>query len=123
MSPRTTQPGHTPIEWRRQTPGALERALTDAGARNVGIWIGVSAHYRPIRAIVAQEPLGPSGVLRWHASISVEGRYPTWDEIADARYTLLPTDILVAMLLPPPDQYVNAHPTTFHLHEIRGDNL
>jgi hypothetical protein len=46
------------------------------------------------------------------------GRYPTWDEIADARYQFVPNDLTMAMLLPPREQYVNLHETTFHLHEI-----
>ena len=59
----------------------------------------------------------------WHLSISHQtydnkpGRYPTWDEIADARYELLPDNTIMVMALPPKDAYINAHPTTFHLHE------
>lgn len=79
-----------------------------------------------LRALVAQEPLGPDGELQWHMSISHATnhappryvRYPTWDEIAHARYELLPADKTFAMLLPPPSEYVAVHPTTFHLHEI-----
>lgn len=65
-----------------------------------------------LRVIIALEPVG------WHLSISHADRYPTWDEIADARYDLLDDGITMAMLLPPRDQYVNLHDTTFHLHEI-----
>ena len=56
---------------------------------------------------------------RWHLSISTHNRYPTWDEIADARYDLLPDAIEVAMLLPPKAHYVNLHPYVFHLWEIQ----
>lgn len=55
--------------------------------------------------------VGPSGK-------PFPGRYPTWDEIRDARYDLLPDDLTMAMLLPPKAEYVNLHPTTFHLMEI-----
>jgi hypothetical protein len=54
----------------------------------------------------------------WHLSISCAHRYPTWEEIKAARYDLLPRDITMAMLLPPPDEYVNVHPNCFHLHQI-----
>lgn len=54
---------------------------------------------------------------RWHLSIAHRNRYPTWDEIRDARYEFLPKEITVVMVLPPPSQYVNAHPNCFHLHE------
>lgn len=75
-------------------------------------------HDGTLRSIVAHEPIG------WHLSISWTGassatrkRYPTWDEIADAREQLLPVDLCFAMHLPPADEYVALHDTTFHLHE------
>jgi hypothetical protein len=46
------------------------------------------------------------------------GRYPTWDEIVEARYEFCPAQMLMAMLLPPKEEYVNVHPTTFHLWEM-----
>lgn len=70
-----------------------------------------------LRAIVAEEPMG------WHLSISFvddcsrPSRYPTWDEIAHARYELLPGDVDFVMHLPPLGEYVAVHATTFHLHE------
>lgn len=54
----------------------------------------------------------------FHLSISHPIRYPTWDEIHDARYQLLPDSICVAMLLPPKEEYVNLHSNCFHLWEI-----
>ena len=71
-------------------------------------------------ASVAEEPAG------WHLAISFRDRrrrytrYPRWDEITHARYELLPGDVDVVMHLPPPDEYLAAHPTTFHLHEHPG---
>ena len=55
----------------------------------------------------------------WHLSISCEHRYPTWDEIAQARYALGPKDRNVVMHLPPEDEYVNVHEYCFHLHVER----
>lgn len=49
------------------------------------------------------------------------GRYPTWDEIRDARYLFCPKDVTMAMVLPPESEYVNVHETTFHLWEIPDD--
>jgi hypothetical protein len=57
----------------------------------------------------------------WHLSISTPFRYPSWEEIKAARYDLLPHDITMAMLLPPPDEYVNVHRNCFHLHQIAND--
>lgn len=79
------------------------------------------------RVIVAHEParLAPAGIwlppdelLIWHLSISHPHRYPTWDEIADARYALVPEDVTMAMLPPPPGEYVNEHESCFHLWQI-----
>jgi hypothetical protein len=77
--------------------------------------------------IVALEPakaapggiwLPPDELMLWHISIAHSLRYPTWDEIADARYQFCPDEITMAMLLPPPDRYVNEHPHCFHLWQI-----
>lgn len=62
--------------------------------------------------LVAKEPAG------WHLSISHPERYPTWDEIKEARYRFTPSNVTMAMILPPPEQYVNVHSNCFHLHEI-----
>jgi len=55
---------------------------------------------------------------RWHLSISHPDHYPTWDVIKEARYKYLPKDIYVAMILPPPDQYVNLCNNCFQLWEV-----
>lgn len=70
------------------------------------------------RVIVCREPIGPGGKLEWHLSISREDRYPDWDEIAHARYSLLPETGTFGMILPPPSEYVNLQKNTFHLHEL-----
>lgn len=59
-----------------------------------------------------------SGKLRWHLSISRVNRYPHWDEIKDARYSLLPHELTFAQILPPPRDYTNLHKNCFHLWEI-----
>lgn len=48
------------------------------------------------------------------------GRYPTWDEIHDARYRFCPLDKTMVMHLPPQEEYVNLHATTFHLWELKN---
>lgn len=70
-----------------------------------------------LRVIVAWEP--GNG---WHLSISHPTRYPTWEEIRDARYELLPDACTMGMLLPPKAEYVNLHPNCFHLHEVPDDH-
>lgn len=66
---------------------------------------------------------GDEPLIGWHLSISFKdhrgepSRYPTWDEIADARYQLLPGHLTFAMLLPPEDRYVSVMDSCFHLHQ------
>lgn len=64
------------------------------------------------------EPIGPNGEKEHHLSISHPARYPTWDEIAEARYKFLPDALTFALYLPPKAEYVNLHPNCFHLHEV-----
>lgn len=56
---------------------------------------------------------------RWHMSIAHPGRYPTWEEISEARYQFVPNDVYMAMGLPPKHVYVNLHPNCFHLWEMQ----
>lgn len=72
------------------------------------------------RIIVSRDMHGTKefGPVRWHLSISCVDRYPTWDEIHEARYRLLPDKCMMAIILPPKAEYVNIHPNCFHLHEI-----
>ena len=61
---------------------------------------------------LAREPDG------YKLSISHKDRYPTWDEVTEAKYRLIP-NVMMAMPLPEPDEYLNLHPYTFNLFEIR----
>jgi hypothetical protein len=72
----------------------------------------------PARAAPAGIWLPPEAKLLWHVSVAHAHRYPTWDELADIRYELIPDDVTMAMLLPPIDDYVNAHDFCFHLWQI-----
>lgn len=56
------------------------------------------------------------GFERLHLSISHHQRYPTWDEIAAARYHFLPPQTDVVQVLPPDAEYVNVHDNVFHLY-------
>lgn len=56
----------------------------------------------------------------YHMSIAHTKRYPTWDEIKKARYMYCPSNITMAMMLPPLEEYVNVHKNCFHLWEIKG---
>jgi hypothetical protein len=55
---------------------------------------------------------------RWHLSVSHPTRLPTWEEVKQLRYELMPKDKNMAMILPPEKDYVNIHEFCFHLFEI-----
>lgn len=59
---------------------------------------------------------------RWHLSIAHPARLPTWREVAEARYRLLPADLVCGMILPPKAAYVNIHETCLHVYEIADPN-
>ena len=56
---------------------------------------------------------------KWHLSIAHRSRYPTLDEIRDARYKFVPDDVTMAMIYPPKDEYVNLHNNCFHLWQVK----
>lgn len=58
---------------------------------------------------------------KWHLSIAHRHRYPSWEEIKQARYEFVPDDVTMAMLLPPMRQFVSVHPNCFHLHQIANE--
>lgn len=70
-------------------------------------------------ALISHEPHG--GSMRWHASLSRKDSLPSWGDIKDFRYSLLPLDLTFAQILPPPEDYVNLHQYCLHLWEIEGD--
>ena len=55
----------------------------------------------------------------WHLSISCANRLPTYAELVTARYRLLADVPEMAMYFPPMDEFVNVHPYTLHLYEVR----
>jgi hypothetical protein len=55
---------------------------------------------------------------RLHLSVSAPDRDPSWQELKDARYTLLPRPVWFAQMMPPPDHYINLHAHTFHLYQL-----
>ena len=80
----------------------------EEGMKYVGAWAEPNHHLRVL--ISMDEGL-------WHLSISHPKRYPTWDEIYEARYRFIPEAVQMVMHLPPRQEYVNVHQNCFHLFE------
>ena len=55
---------------------------------------------------------------KWHLSISHKDRSPTYDEIKEARYAMLPDDIYMAQIFPPKSEFVNLHTNCHHLWQL-----
>ena len=104
------------INWRRVNPPALllenapgMRAYSkDAGDGLLTVFAGrepgVGFHLS-----ISHRTYGPD---------SRPGRYPSWDEICEARDRFTPADVTMAMMLPPRVEWINVHETTFHLYEL-----
>ena len=76
-----------------------------------------------LAVMCGREPLGPQGQMRWHLSVSHHKRNPTWEEIRDLRYALIPDEVMVAMFLPPKKDYVDVHHYCFHLYECEAADV
>lgn len=64
-------------------------------------------------AIVTEDETG-----RFHLSVSLTHRLPTYDELKDARYALVPHDKWMVQVFPPPSEFINIHPYVLHLWEL-----
>ena len=69
------------------------------------------------RILVSQQRVG------WHLSISKPHKLPTWEEVRDARYALIPDEATMALLLPPQSEYVNVHEFCLQMYEIPSEYI
>jgi hypothetical protein len=107
-------------KWREMTPPQVTVDMTGVVPR---AFVSESG----CRCLVSQDPakrapagmwLPPDELVLWHLSISHARRLPTWDEVADARYEFCPREITMALLLPPPDRYLNLHEFVLHVWQV-----
>lgn len=104
--------GNTP-----NLPVIREKPLPERERVMIGLQPG-TRYYRMGRATILLSPPFPEMDMGWHMSISRPDRYPSWDEIAKARYELIPNETEMVMHLPPRGDYVNLHNFCFHIHEL-----
>lgn len=105
-------------EWREISDEVVELVAELGGSTYVRIYdrrVG-DGSLRAVRSVDAgREHLS----ISWAPNGARQApRYPTWDEIADARDALLPPEMTFCMYLPKRGEYVAVHATTFHLHEV-----
>src|SRR5262249_54117612 len=108
-------PGQAPAR-----PGARPHRQPARPPSGLHLRVRLRHHRRPEPARAAPPDIWlPEGALDlWHLSISHQSRYPNWDEVADARYELVPDEVTMAMLLPPKADYLNVHEHCFHPWQI-----
>lgn len=106
-------------------PGFVEQPLIESRALteefySFGYPEKIEAHVLQMgecRIIFGLEPTEEEQRPRWHLSISCPDRHPTWDEIKTARYRLAGPDIVMAMVLPRAEDYVNV-PAQDHVFQL-----
>ena|GEM_PF-1436394 len=115
------RPGSTPA--RVNVPGYLDRrplTLREVPPRGPVAEMMIN----PANSYLRCYELGECTIMvtreygEWHLSIAHRARDPEWDEIAEARYRLIPDDVTMAMILPPKAQYVNVHKFCFQLVQV-----
>jgi hypothetical protein len=87
------------------------------------------AHPKGLTALVGHEPMGEyeTDDKRWHISLrygdpGIDGRVPTWDELASAAHELRP-GVVFCIGVPPRSWWINVHEHVLHLWELRDENL
>lgn len=70
------------------------------------------------RILITKDPIEDFEDGAWHLSISTENALPSYKEMKEARYRLLPDDIYMAEIFPPQDEFVNLNPFVRHLFQI-----
>lgn len=55
---------------------------------------------------------------QWHISVTCEQRYPTWDELRDIGWALVPGKKLYIEVPTQQEPYLNAHPFCLHMWSL-----
>lgn len=105
------------MEPTNQTPIAWERiADVRPGAKTY-------AGTHDFRLILIIEKHAPEDGGRWHLTMSHTHRYPTLDELADARHKLIPDNATMVLLTPPPREHRKFYDTCLELWEIQPEQI
>lgn len=109
-----------PPSYTEKTPLKLVEIVPPRALDAAHIRPGVNSYLRTYRlgrcSIIVTKEYG-----RWHLSIACDDRLPTWDEVAEARYRIVPDAVTMAMLLPPRAEYINLHPNCLQMIEVAVD--
>ena len=101
----------------RTASGLLYRPLSHPGFETLEAQWWTTGHREGLTVCISIDDTAKFGPM-FHMSISHRSRYPSWDEIHEARDAFLPAFREFMMVLPRRGEYVNVHPNCFHLHEV-----
>ena len=81
---------------------------------------------KQLHAVVSRDDLairrGGEKDMRWHISVSLDERVPTWEEMVMAAHELRPGVVFV-IGMPPRSWWINIHPNVLHLYETKDEHL
>lgn len=112
----------------RSNPGVrlLEKGYEDApqGSAFVGAWLARIGGKRYSVVLTRDNVAEPVEVpdVRWHMSISADDGVPAWNALAAIAHEVRP-GVPFAIGVPPKSWWINVHPGTLHLYELRDENL
>lgn len=114
----------TPITLPKNHP--MNQVSPDAPMQPHGAW-SVNHLGRTFSVLLTRDDLtaGTNGLpdWRWHLSIAgLDMEVPEWATIAAVAHEVRP-GIAFAMGVPPKSWWINVHPGTLHLHELKDENL
>lgn len=96
----------------------------ETGTISVGPGVRARRYQRgKLTVLISRDKLPNPGRIsydheRWHLSISHPERYPTWDEIGEARDALIPENVWLCMVHPPRAFWLNYNGHVLHLFEL-----
>jgi hypothetical protein len=106
-----------PATYTEHAPRVLAEIPPTPQMNAVHLQPGINSYLRVYRmekcSIIITKEYG-----HWHLSIACPDRLPSWDEVSEARYRLIPDHVTMAMLLPPKVTYLNVHPNCLQMIEI-----
>lgn len=109
--------GNRPASYTEHAPRALIEIAPTPSLERTNIIPGVNSYLRAYLmgecSIIVTKEYG-----HWHMSIARPNRLPSWDEVSEARYRLIPDAVTMAMILPPKADYINLHSFCLQMIEI-----
>lgn len=109
-----------PPSYTKNQPAALVEVPPGPALEAMHLRPGINSYLRTYR-------MGECSIIvtrefdQWHLSIARPDRLPSWNEVAEARYRVVPDAVTMAMLLPPKAEYINIHNHCLQMMQVDRD--